>query len=143
MAFRGPLEDRIAIQELVAEYGDAVSRRDKAGFAATWAEDGVWHLPWLEPVTGRDAIADVWEGQIANYPFHNFRGYMGSIEIDGRRATGRLWTSEIVVNLHGASGTVTGLYEDEFVKQGDRWLFARKSFQPLHGMDSIIADPPA
>ena len=139
MAFIGPLEDRIAIQELVAEYGDAVSRRDKAGFAATWAEDGVWHLPWLEPVHGRDAIAEVWEGQIANYPFHNFSGYLGSCEIEGNRAKGRLWTSELVQNIQGNSGVVTGLYEDEFVKVDGRWLFASKRFTPLHGMDSIIS----
>jgi uncharacterized protein (TIGR02246 family) len=139
MGFSGPLEDRIAIQELVAEYGDAVSRRDKAGFAATWAEDGVWRLPWLEPVHGRDAIAEVWEGQIANYPFHNFRGYLGSCEIEGNRASGRLWTSELVQNIQGNSGVVTGLYEDEFVKIDGRWLFASKRFTPLHGMDSIIS----
>lgn len=138
MAFIGPLEDKIAIQELVAEYGDAVSRRDRAGFTATWAEDGVWHLPWLEPVHGRDAISEVWAGQIANYPFHNFSGYLGSLEIDGDYAKGRLWTSEIVENIHGQSGTVTGLYEDEFVKRDGKWVFASKKFNPLHGMDSIV-----
>lgn len=138
MAFYGPLEDRIAIQELVAEYGDAVSRRNKIDFANTWDLEGVWHLPWLEPVSGRDAIAEVWEGQIANYPFHNFSGYLGSIEIDGNRARGRLWTSELVANSRGESGVVTGLYDDEFVKRGNRWLFAKKVFTPLHGMDSIV-----
>jgi hypothetical protein len=138
MAFYGPLEDRIAIQELVAEYGDAVSRRNKIDFANTWDLQGVWHLPWLEPVSGRDAIADVWEGQINNYPFHNFSGYLGSIEIDGNYAKGRLWTSELVANSKGQSGVVTGLYDDEFVKRGNRWLFARKVFTPLHGMDSIV-----
>jgi len=34
MPFSGPLEDRVAIRERVAGYGDAVSRRDQAGFAA-------------------------------------------------------------------------------------------------------------
>lgn len=139
MPFTGPLEDRIAIQELVAEYGDAVSRRDKAGFAGTWAENAEWRLPWLEPVHGRKAIADVWEAQMSNYPFHNFRGYLGSIEIQGDRATGRLWTSELVQNVHGKSGVVTGLYEDEFVKRNGKWYFSKKQFTPLHGMDSIVS----
>lgn len=138
MAFIGPLEDRILVQELVATYGDAVSRRDKAGFAATWAEDGEWLLPWLEPVRGRTKIADVWEGQIANYPFHNFSGYLGHLILDGATGTGRLWTSELVVNLRGENARVTGLYDDEFVKAGGRWLFARKKFTPLHGMDVIV-----
>ena len=140
MGFSGPLEDRILIQELVAEYGDAVSRRDKAGFAGTWAEDGVWCLPWLEPVHGRDAIAEVWEEQIANYPFHMFSGYLGSLEIDRDRGKGRLWTSERVENTQGNGGVVSGLYEDEFVKRDGRWYFSKKSFTPLHGMDSIITE---
>ncbi len=142
MAFTGPLEDRIAIQELVAEYGDAVSRRDKAGFAGTWAEDGVWLLPWLEPVCGRNAIADVWEEQIAHYPFHNFRGYLGCLEIRDDRAAGRLWTSELVQNIHGKSGVVTGRYDDEFVKRDGRWYFSKKRFTALHGMDAIVAAGP-
>ncbi|MBL4613048.1 MAG: nuclear transport factor 2 family protein [Emcibacter sp.] len=140
MGFSGPFEDRFEINELVAEYGDAVSRRDKDGFAGTWAEDGVWHLPWLDPVQGRQNIADVWEEQIANYPFHNFRGYLGSLDVDGDRAKGRLWTSELVENSQGKSGVVTGLYEDEFVKCNGKWLFSKKSFTPLHGMDTIVTE---
>ncbi|MBU3071257.1 nuclear transport factor 2 family protein [Aestuariicella sp. G3-2] len=140
MPFYGPLEDRILIQELVATYGDAVSRRNKIDFASTWDVDAVWHLPWLEPVTGRDVIADLWEEQMSNYPFHNFSGYLGSLEIDGNHAKGRLWTSELVESVEGKSGVVTGMYDDEFVKRGDRWLFARKVFTPLHGMDTIVTE---
>ncbi|GAB3114149.1 nuclear transport factor 2 family protein [Aestuariicella hydrocarbonica] len=143
MAFYGPLEDRILIQELVATYGDAVSRRNKIDFANTWDMEGIWHLPWLDPVIGRDAIADVWELQIANYPFHNFSGYLGSLEINGSHAKGRLWTSELVESTAGRSGVVTGLYHDEFVKRGDHWLFARKTFTPLHGMDAIVKEDEA
>lgn len=138
MAFTGPLEDRQLIQELNACYGDAVSRRDKNGFAATWAEDGKWKLPWLDEIAGRDAIVEVWLGQMANYPFHNFSFYMGAIEVDGDRATGRVWTSELVENIRGQSGRVTGRYDDEYVRRDGRWLYARKVFTPLHGMESIV-----
>lgn len=140
MTFSGPLEDRIAIQELNATYGDAVSRRDKDAFGATWAEDAVWHLPWLDPVQGRETIVNLWVEQIANYPFHNFSGYVGALEIEGDRARGRVWTSELVENVKGQGGRVTGRYDDEYVKRDGRWYFARKTFTPLHGMDSIVSD---
>jgi uncharacterized protein (TIGR02246 family) len=138
MPFTGSLADRQLIQELNATYGDAVSRRDEAAFAATWAEDAVWHLPWLDPVEGRDAIVALWLAQMANYPFHNFSFYMGTIEVDGDRATGRKWTTELVVNARGESGRVTGRYDDDYVRRDGDWLYARKVFTPLHGMETII-----
>lgn len=138
MVFSGPLEDRIAIQELNATYGDAVCRRDKDAFGETWATDGIWHLPWGEPVHGRDAIVTFWLEQMANYPFHNFSGYVGALEIKGDRAAGRVWTSELVENIRGVGGRVTGRYDDEYVKRNGRWYYARKTFTPLHGMDAIV-----
>ncbi len=140
MGFSGPLEDRIAIYELNAAYGDAVCRRDKQAFGETWADDAVWRLPWGEPVIGRETIKDYWAAQIANYPFHNFSSYTGALEIDGDHATGRMWTSERVENMLGASGVVTGRYDDEYVKRDGRWYYASKTFTPLHGLDSIVMD---
>ncbi|RME64541.1 MAG: nuclear transport factor 2 family protein [Alphaproteobacteria bacterium] len=138
MGFSGPLEDRVAIRELNAAYGDAVSRRDKDDFAATWASDAIWHLPWLDPVEGRDAIVSLWLEQIANYPFHNYSGMVGQLAVTGARASGRVWTSELVENIMGKSGRVTGRYDDDYVKGDGRWYFARRVFTPLHGMDSIV-----
>jgi hypothetical protein len=45
MAFTGPLEDRIAIRELLETYADAVCHVDAEGWGATWAEDGTWEMP--------------------------------------------------------------------------------------------------
>ena len=39
MAFTGPLEDRIAIRELLETYADAVCRVDAEAWGSTWAED--------------------------------------------------------------------------------------------------------
>lgn len=136
--FSGTLEDRIAIYELNAAYGDAVCRRDKEDFGATWAEDGIWHLPWGEPVRGREAIKSFWVEQIRNYPFHNFSSYTGALQVEGQRASGRVWTSERVQNIKGKEGVVTGRYDDEYVKIEGCWYYAAKTFTPLHGMDAIV-----
>jgi uncharacterized protein (TIGR02246 family) len=142
MAFTGPLEDRIAIQELNAFYGDAVSRRDKDDFGACFAEDATWHLPWRDPVTGRDAIITLWVEQIANYPFLSFSGYVGAIEIDGDRASGRLWTRELVADADGVSSQVAGRYDHQYVKRAGRWYYYHKAFTPLQGMENIVTDAP-
>ena len=34
--------DRLAIQELIATYNDAVMRMDADAWGSTWADDGVW-----------------------------------------------------------------------------------------------------
>ncbi len=140
MGFTGPLEDRIAIQELNATYGDAVSMRDKDGFGHCFATDATWHLPWREPVHGRDAIVELWVEQIANYPFLNFSGFVGALEINGDRASGRLWTREVVADEAGLSSQVTGRYDHEYIKRDGRWYYFNKTFTPLHGMENIVTD---
>ena len=63
MAFEGPVEDRLAIHELVMSYGDAVTRKDADDWGATWAEDAVWRIPTfpgLELTEGREAIVQNW-----------------------------------------------------------------------------------
>lgn len=140
MPFSGPLEDRILIQELNAEYSDAVSRREAAAFGATWAEDAGWLLPWLGEAKGRDTIVVVWLEQIANYPFYNFAAQVGALAVDGDRAAGRVWSTERVMNRAGVSGTVIGRYDDLYIKHDGRWLFARRAFEPLHGMEALVMD---
>ena len=45
MISSGPLEDRIAIRELVESYNDAVMRFDGDAWADNWRDDATWHLP--------------------------------------------------------------------------------------------------
>ena len=39
MAFEGPIEDRLAIRELIENYADAVFQRDEERWAANWADE--------------------------------------------------------------------------------------------------------
>lgn len=140
MPFSGPFEDRVLIQELNADYADAVSLRDADRFGATWAEDSGWLLPWLDEIRGRDAIIAAWVEQLANYPFYNFAAQAGAIGVVGDSAIGRIWSTEVVMNRNGISGTIIGRFDDDYVKQGGRWYFARRVFEPLHGMDAIVRE---
>ena len=52
MISSGPLEDRLAIRELVDSYNDAVMRFDGEAWAANWRDDATWCLGGND-VTGK------------------------------------------------------------------------------------------
>jgi len=132
MSFEGPAEDRLAIRELVARYGDAVSRQDIADWGALWAEDSVWRHPEVGDMTGRAEIVARCADAMARYPLLVFMAMLGSLKVTGDRAEGRAYSSELVTNTEGVTYRVTGRYDDAYVRQGGHWLFARRAFTILH-----------
>ena len=122
MAFEGPVEDRLAIRELIDAYADAVILQDAVAWGATWAEDGVWSLPdypEMGDVHGREAIVTTWKAAMENYPGIVFVANPGSILVDGDRAIVRSYTSE-VYDMGGAT------------KRDGKWLFQKRVFKTIH-----------
>ncbi|SFS09522.1 nuclear transport factor 2 family protein [Sphingomonas jatrophae] len=134
MPFTGPVEDRLAIRELIDAYADAVVRNDADAWGATWAEDASWALPdypeWGEK-QGRDAIVATWKDAMSHYPGIVFVANPGSIEVDGDTARVRSYTSE-VYDQGGATKRDRGVYEDVCIKIDGRWLFKSRSFRNIH-----------
>ena len=65
--------DRLAIQELIATYNDAVIRMDPDAWGSTWAEDGVWSLPGIaDGIAGREAIVETWKMAMSQFEFVGF-----------------------------------------------------------------------
>jgi uncharacterized protein (TIGR02246 family) len=131
MTFTGPVEDRIAIRELIERYADAVNRADAEAWGATWAADGVWSLPGIAEVAGRDAIVAAWRAAMAQFAGVVFLAMPGAIEIDGDHATARSYTSE----TYEAGGTVhrdCGRYDDALARRDGQWRFTRRAFRHLH-----------
>lgn len=122
--------DRIAITELVAAYGDAVSRRDAAAWGATWAEDATWSLMGHE-VAGRAAIVALWQGAMSQFDAVSFLTGMGPIRLNGDRASVRCQTQEVLRTTEGSVRRVAGIYDDEFVRVDGHWCFARRVFAIL------------
>ncbi|MEM8919870.1 MAG: nuclear transport factor 2 family protein [Pseudomonadota bacterium] len=137
MAFSGPLEDRLAIRELVDTYSDAVARRDADAWAATWTDDAVWDLAGMK-VEGKEAIVQMWLGAMGTFEFVAFHATPGAIEVDGETATARVYVSEVLVPKDGGLRRVEGAYDDQFRKEGGAWRFSHRGYNILH--DDTQAD---
>lgn len=127
MSFEGPIEDRLAIRELVDAYGDAVCQRDADAWVGTWMPEGVWLLRG-KTITGHAQLRGAWLTAMAAYQFVSFAGRPGAIRVDGDTATLRVQTSEWLVPVAGRPRLQLGTYQDQLVKIRGDWLFAQRSF---------------
>lgn len=128
MISSGPLEDRIAIRELVESYNDAVMRFDADDWAANWAPDGVWSLPGRGEVHGRDAIKAQWLGAMGAITVEGFFASAGVITVEGDRASARWYQQEFLVQ-GGNRVAIVGEYDDDYVKLDGRWYFATRRYK--------------
>ncbi len=134
MPFTGPLEDRVAIRELLESYADAVCQVDAVAWGATWAEDAEWSLPDYPEIgttRGKAAIVAMWTEAMKGYPGIVFTAMPGSIEVSGETAVMRSYTSE-VYDQGGVTKRDRGRYEDMCVKINGKWLFKSRSFRNIH-----------
>jgi uncharacterized protein (TIGR02246 family) len=132
MISSGPVEDRLAIRELVESYNDAVMRFDADAWASNWTEDATWTLPGMGDVKGRDACVGLWKQLMGSFEFVGFFASAGPIVVDGDRAHGTWYQQEFLHQKDGAKRAVTGRYEDDYVKRNGRWLIAKRVYSVLN-----------
>lgn len=139
MPYTGPMEDRIAIRELIETYADAVTQLNAEVWGSTWADDGHWTMPdypEFPPQTGRKDIVALWVEAMKGFPGIMFEAWPGSIEVIGNRAKVRCYTSEIY-DQDGKTIRDRGQYDDECVKIDGRWFFSRRSFRNIHRQHAL------
>ncbi|WP_380876215.1 hypothetical protein ACFB49_07800 [Sphingomonas sp. DBB INV C78] len=124
-------EDRVAINDALARYADGVNRRDVDLWGGSWDEDAQWVLFDPEPVKGRDAIVAAWKQAMEGFPFVVMYVSQGSVAIDGERAEGRSYSSEVAETADGKKMRVYGTYEDEYRKRNGTWGFSSRKFTIL------------
>jgi hypothetical protein len=90
MPFTGPIEDRLALRELLDMYSAAVNEVDADLWGSLWAEDSRWALPDYPEIgetVGRTAIVAMWVEAMKHYPGVVFVATPGSMSIEGDHAT--------------------------------------------------------
>lgn len=132
MAFAGPWQDQLAIRALNESYADAVFRRDARAWGDCWAADASWDLMG-KTFSGRSAIVAAWEAAMAGFPFAAFFVQQGSLLIDHHSASGTVYTHEVLENLDGALIRPVGRYDDRYIRQHGRWLYAERRYTLLKG----------
>lgn len=136
MISSGPVEDRLAIRELVESYNDAVMRFDGDAWAANWRDDATWCLPGAGDITGKANFFPVWEGAMAGFSFVGFYASAGPIVVDGDTAHGTWYQQEELHDKEGGKRFVVGRYEDDYVKVDGRWYFQKRVYDILKSEES-------
>lgn len=131
MISSGPLEDRIAIRELVESYNDAVMRFDADAWGANWAEDSHW-IRSMGEAHGKADIVGSWQQAMSAFSFVGFFASAGPIIVTGSTAHATWFQQEFLHGKDGSRRTVTGQYEDDYVKAGGRWYFQQRVYKVLH-----------
>ena len=133
-----PIEDELALRNLMGRYTDAVNRRDADAWIATWAEDGVWNLLGT-PVSGRDNILALWLQMKGGFEFALMLPSSGVFEINGDSASGHWYLHEYTRDHEGNASTMVSRYLDSYVKQDGQWLFQLRHYSFIYNGPSDMS----
>jgi len=128
--------DRAAIADLLSRYWLAADGQDTHGVASLFADDGVFVGSGLPVLEGRAAIEEFFgtyhQGPHATTAMHFFAP--PRIAVDGDEATVSCYMLLLAASADGPPA-VGGLmrYDDELVRRGGRWWFARRTVAPVDG----------
>ena len=122
-----PIEDELALKNLMSRYADAVNRVDADAWVATWAEDAIWNLLG-NPVSGRDNILALWKQMMSSFEFALMLPSSCLFEVSGDTASGHWYLHEYTRDPEGNASTVLSRYVDTYVKQDGEWLYKSRDY---------------
>jgi ketosteroid isomerase-like protein len=141
----GMPSDRIEIQELVHRYCDALCRRDREAWVATWAEDGVWNVGRGE-VVGQDALSEAFLRIMELFEHVLQIIHNGEASVDGDVARGRWYITEYGLTAKGRRTFYIAHYDDAYLRTAHGWRFARRrATWHYHGepdLTGVFGPPP-
>jgi uncharacterized protein (TIGR02246 family) len=131
------LEARQEIEELFAQYGASLDRRDFDAFGRLFTEDAVYGSG-RTPTHGREAIQAQLKQTITANPSHlpapDFHLYFNpSIRIDGDHATAHSMGAYLIPDERSPGGwklIFLVSYDDILVRRDGHWLFRQRTLHP-------------
>jgi hypothetical protein len=140
--------DYVAITRLQDAYGDTVNRRAWRDLGALFLPGATVHIDTVTnpavDVTGPDELGSFVGGAVERFEFFEFVILNRVVDVDGDRATGRMFMCELRQEREsGRFTTAFGVYRDEYAKVDGRWWFARRRYQSLarSGRGEVFALP--
>lgn len=125
----------VAIQRLQAAYGDAVTRGAWPEVAALFEPDAVVHIDTRtrDPFTleGPEALVAFIERALEPLAFFEFAILNAVADVDGDRATGRVYICELRHDHAGEWTQAYGLYRDRYVRRDDEWRISERRYASL------------
>jgi hypothetical protein len=125
----------VAVQRLQAAYGDAVTRRAWGEMRALFEPDAVVHIDTRTrpPFTlaGPDALVAFVERALQSFAFFEFAILNAVVEVDGDRATGRVYICELRHDHAGAWTQAFGLYRDRYRRRDGDWRIEERHYSSL------------
>jgi ketosteroid isomerase-like protein len=126
-----PDAPEISIWQVLCRYCHLVDRGEMTQVVELFDPEGTVVFPGKSPAKGHGAILEAYESwrRGAREPTVWLRHQVTtpSIVVDGDRATAMCYlTADFLLRKRGRVQALTGRYEDELVRKGDRWLFWRR-----------------
>ncbi|MDB5703879.1 MAG: hypothetical protein JWN66_995 [Sphingomonas bacterium] len=129
-----PLEDRIALHELIATYNHAVDHHEAEAYAATFTPDGALVANGEERARGTVALTEyIAKRRRTGEP--RLRHWVNNILIDGEGDRARLKAYVMAFNIGPGleAPYVMGEYEDDAVKIDGAWRFETRRMTVVAG----------
>jgi hypothetical protein len=127
------VEDHIAIERVLLEYGRALDRRDFAEYSQLFATNGEWSGSlgtFRGPAAIRAAMEKSFRDSKAAAVPTNFHVLTNAIiDVKGDQATA--WSKWTFIRMVDDKPVVAlaGQYEDSLIREGGKWKFLRRTAQ--------------
>jgi 3-phenylpropionate/cinnamic acid dioxygenase small subunit len=135
-------EDRFQIAELNSRFFFALDNHDLDAWSATFTEAGVFASPYGE-FPGHEQRTEFLRGHIDAGREDGTRHMTVDLAIDDAGDRARMRSYVVKLQVEQAPHIVaTGVYEDELVRTGEGWRFARRALSIDPGAFAAQADAP-
>lgn len=129
-----------AIRRLHARFVDIAWRKDAAGFAALFAEDGEWKIAGMA-IRGRAEIETTFARLLGACERVSMMLGPPLLEINGATATSRTYATEFAKMMDGSFAMTLGIYYDTYICEAGEWLFARRHFALQYRGPADLSSP--